>query len=221
MKRTLVMAAIVTALAVVTAPATAQEKRPETMTMSVTITNLSKQIISPPVLVSHTWKVAIFVPGQEASSELAELAEDGGPGALADMLAAHDEVFDVTVADDLLFPGMSKTYQLDMRGKFNHVSAVGMLVSTNDAFFGLNSFQVDPSRVVQRTTAPAWDAGTEFNNEDCDFIPGPPCGNPFMRDTEGAEGFVHVHSGIHGTGDLSPAEWDWQNPVVEIAVIKN
>ena len=43
----------------------------------------------------------------------------------------------------------------------------------------------------------------------------------FMRDTEGAEGFVHIHSGIHGTGDLSPAEWDWQNPVVEIAVIEN
>ena len=29
----------------------------------------------------------------------------------------------------------------------------------------------------------AWDAGTEFNNELCGFIPGPPCGNPLIRDT--------------------------------------
>ena len=215
MKRTLVMVAVAVALVAGTVPATAQN------TVSVTITNISKQIISPPVVASHTWKVAIFVPGQAASDELTALAEDGGPTDLADLLADNDEVLDVAVADGLLFPGESATFDVEMRGKFNRISAVGMLVSTNDAFFGLSNFQVDPNRAVQRTTAPAWDAGSEFNNEDCDFIPGPPCGNPFMRATEGAEGFVHVHSGIHGTGDLSPGEWDWQNPVVQIAVIKN
>lgn len=225
MKRTLIVAAVLAVLAAGTAPAMAEEtlteKAQETVTLAVTITNLSKQIISPPLVASHTWKVAIFVPGQPASDELAALAEDGGPGDLAALLAAQDEVLDVAVADGLLFPGMSATYEVEMRGKYNRISAVGMLVTTNDAFFGLSNFQIDPDLVVQRTTAPAWDAGTELNNEDCDFIPGPPCGNPFMRATEGAEGFVHVHSGIHGTGDLSPGEWDWQNPVVEITVIKN
>jgi len=216
MKRTLILVAVVVVvLATGTAPATAQDM------VSVTITNISKQIISPPVVASHTWKVAIFVPGQAASDELTALAEDGGPGDLADLLAGHEEVLDVAVADGLLFPGESAKFEVEMRGKYNRISAVGMLVSTNDAFFGLSNFQVDPSSVVQRTTAPAWDAGTELNNEDCDFIPGPPCGNPFMRATEGAEGFVHVHSGIHGTGDLSPSDWAWQNPVVQIAVIKN
>jgi hypothetical protein len=215
MKRTLILAAVVAVLAAGTAPAMAQD------TVTVTITNISKQIISPPVVASHTWRVAIFVPGQEASNELTGLAEDGGPGDLADLLADHDEVLDVAVADGLLFPGESAQFEVEMRGKYNRISAVGMLVSTNDAFFGLSNFQVDPNSAVQRTTAPAWDAGTEFNNEDCDFIPGPPCGSPFMRATEDAEGFIHVHSGIHGTGDLSPGDWDWQNPVVQIAVIKN
>ena len=215
MKRTLIMVAVAAALVASTAPAAAQN------TVSVTITNISKQIISPPLVASHTWKVAIFVPGQPASDELAALAEDGGPGDLADLLGMHDEVLDVAVADGLLFPGESMTYEVEMRGKYNRISAVGMLVSTNDAFFGLSNFQIDPNRAVHRTTAPAWDAGSEANNEDCDFIPGPPCGNPHMRATEGAEGFVYVHSGIHGTADLSPADWDWHNPVVAIAVIKN
>ena len=215
MKRTLVMVAMVAVLVAWTAPAMAQN------TVTVTITNISKQIISPPVVASHTWKVAIFVPGKPASDELAALAEDGGPGDLADLLGMHDEVLDVAVADGLLFPGESATFEVEMRGKYNRISAVGMLVSTNDAFFGLSNFQVDPARAVQRTTAPAWDAGSEVNNEDCDFIPGPPCGNPHMRATEGAEGFVLVHSGIHGSGDLSPSDWDWQNPVVSIAVINN
>jgi len=46
----------------------------------------------------------------------------------------------------------------------------------------------------------------------------PPCGNKFFRDTAGAEGFVHVHSGIHGIGDLDPETLDWHNPVAEVTI---
>ena len=34
----------------------------------------------------------------------------------------------------------------------------------------------------------------------------------------GEEGFVHVHSGIHGVGDLDEAARDWRNPVARIVV---
>jgi hypothetical protein len=190
-------------------------------TATVYITNLSRQIISPPVVVSHTWKVAVFVPGQPASSDLAILAEDGDVSGLVDLLSSHEEVLDVVAADGMLFPGETLSFELEVRGKYNRLSAVGMLVSSNDAFFGLSNLYLDPSQVVQRVMVPAWDAGSEANNESCDFIPGPPCGNKFVRATDGAEGFVSIHSGIHGTGDLLPSEWSWQNPVVEIAVIMN
>ena len=110
-------------------------------------------------------------------------------------------------------------FELESRGRFNRVSAVGMLVTTNDAFFGLDNFRVESNAQNQRVGVRAWDAGTEFNNELCAFIPGPPCGNPFVRDTADAEGFIHIHSGIHGTGDLSANDWQWQNPVVSIAVV--
>ena len=215
MKRALVLTVVVVAVAAWAAPAAAQN------TVTIQITNLSRQIISPPVVASHTWKVAIFVPGQPASMDLAALAEDGDGSGLVELLSGHDEVLDVAAASGPILPGMTATLELEVRGKFNRISAVGMLVTTNDAFFGLSNFFVNPSRRVQRVMVPAWDAGTEVNNESCDFIPGPPCGNPFMRDTDGAEGFVFVHSGIHGTGDLLPSEWAWQNPVVEIAVIMN
>ena len=215
MKRALVLTVVVVALAAWAAPAAAQN------TVTIQITNLSRQIISPPVVATHTWKVAVFVPGQPASMDLAALAEDGDGSGLVDLLSGDDEVLDVAAAGGPIFPGETVVLELEVRGKFNRISAVGMLVTTNDAFFGLSNFLLDPSRAVQRVMVPAWDAGTEVNSESCDFIPGPPCGMPFMRDTVGAEGFVFVHSGIHGTGDLLPNEWAWQNPVVEIAVIMN
>jgi hypothetical protein len=215
MKRTLGFIAIVVVLGTLAQPAAAQS------TVTVHITNISKQIISPPVAVSHSWMARVFSPGKPASAELAALAEDGDPSGLVAALEADENVLDVAVADGLLMPGQTVSLDLAVTGFFDRISAVGMLVTTNDAFFGLENLRFRGSSTsVVRTTAPAYDAGTEYNSESCAFIPGPPCGNPLVRDTPGAEGFIHVHSGLHGTGDLSPAEWGWQNPVVRIAITR-
>jgi hypothetical protein len=214
MRRTIILLGIAVVLVAGTSPAIGQDM------VRVHITNTSKQIISPPLVASHTWKTQIFTPGDSASAELSLLAEDGDPSGLAALLGSDSEVLDVAIAGGPLLPGETVTLDLEMRGRFNRISAVGMLVTTNDAFFGLRNYLFERGAVVQRTTAPAYDAGTEFNNEMCGFIPGPPCGSPLVRDTTDAEGFVHVHSGIHGTGDLSPSAWDWRNPVVSIAVVR-
>jgi hypothetical protein len=92
-----------------------------------------------------------------------------------------------------------------------------MLVTTNDAFFALNGAEVPLVRSFEYAS-PAYDAGSEANNESCAFIPGPPCGKAGVRATEGAEGYVHIHAGIHGVGDLVPAERDWRNPVAKITL---
>ena len=39
-----------------------------------------------------------------------------------------------------------------------------------------------------------------------------------LRDTADAEGFVHVHAGIHGGGGLDPAMHDWHNPTARLEV---
>jgi hypothetical protein len=213
MKRTIVLMMAAVIVVAWAGPATAQN------TISVQITNISKQIIAPPVVATHTWKVGIFTPGEPASEELTLLAEDGDGSALVNELMMSDEVLDVAAAGGMLMPGETVVVELAARGKFNRVSAVGMLVTTNDAFFGLDTLYLDSSQAVQRTTAWVFDAGTEYNSESCDYIPGPPCGNPFMRDTDMAEGFVFVHPGLHGSGDVSLMDWNWQNPAVSIAIV--
>lgn len=99
-----------------------------------------------------------------------------------------------------------------------------MMVNTNDAFVGLRAVELHPGMSF---TVPAYDSGTEENNEDCFSVPGPACGairngEPSVQSGNG-EGFVHVHRGIHGTfqgepTDLDPSEYDWRNPSLLITV---
>lgn len=185
----------------------------------VTITNLtSGQIISPPVVVTHSAGTYVFRAGEEASSEVAALAEDADSAGLLAALAADPQVADFDIAGGPLLPGDSVTFYLNGAGPWTRLSALGMLVTTNDAFFGLDSAELSGRPRSKVFSVPAYDAGSEVNSESCTYIPGPPCMNGGVRDTDGAEGFVHVHSGIHGIGDLVPAEHDWRNPVVRIEV---
>lgn len=98
-----------------------------------------------------------------------------------------------------------------------------MLIPTNDAFVALNG--VDLPRNFEPVTfdAIAYDAGTEINDELCASIPGPnfiECGGPGGggAPAAGAEGYVHVHAGIHGVGDLNEARRDWRNPTARVVV---
>ncbi|MEZ5601637.1 MAG: hypothetical protein R3F36_12070 [Candidatus Competibacteraceae bacterium] len=49
-------------------------------------------------------------------------------------------------------------------------------------------------------------------------IPGPLCGGEGGSPNVGGEGFVHIHAGIHGIGDLNAADYDWRNPVATVTV---
>lgn len=186
-------------------------------TFDVTIYNLTKgQIISPPVVAAHDPSVTIFSVGSPASDELAALAEDAAADDLVALLLGAGA--NVAQGSGVILPGGHATIRIEVSGDNRVLSAVGMLVTTNDAFFGLNSQRL---RNRSRTTrVPAYDAGSEVNNEDCGFIPGPPCGNAGVRDTEGAEGFVHIHNGVHGIAEegLVPSRDDWRNPVAQITV---
>ena len=125
---------------------------------------------------------------------------------------------DVASASGPIAPGKTGVVNITTSDGNNRISALGMLITTNDAFFALNTARID--RKINDFFVRAYDAGSEANNEDCAFMPGPPCGGS-QRDTAGAEGFVHVHSGIHGIADLAEETFDWRNPVALIRVIRD
>eukprot|EP00903_Cladosiphon_okamuranus_P016262 g14998.t1 len=95
-------------------------------------------------------------------------------------------------------------------------SVVSMLINTNDAFLGIDSKNL-VMRGSSKVYPPAFDAGTEENNEECAFVPGPGCPMDSSNSQKGpGKGFIHVHRGLHGVGDL--ADYDWRNPVAEVVL---
>ncbi len=115
-----------------------------------------------------------------------------------------------------VLPGHTVTASFDIDDGDTMMSFVSMMVSTNDAFIGGNSIDLSKSRTLYLT---AYDSGSEANSESCDYIPGPPCGN-HVEDEASAEGYVHVHAGIHGGegSGLDPAMHDWRNPVARLTI---
>jgi hypothetical protein len=191
----------------------------------VTITNLTRgQQFTPILVASHRKGVSLFKLGAPASEQLATLAEEGNTAPLAALLTANPAVSDVATGSGLTDPGQSVTLTVDAPGAFNHLSVASMLIPTNDGFFAVNG--VEGPRGNQELTlfSPAYDSGSERNDELCASIPGPlfmECNNGpggGGAPTGGEEGFVHIHAGIHGIGNLIPARRDWRNPVARITV---
>jgi hypothetical protein len=200
-----------------------EESYYRTKKYKVTITNLTRgQIFSPPIVIAHDSKFSLFTLGEPASDELAALAEGGATDPLVDLI---DGRYPTAVFDGPILPGYSEsvTFKISKRSRARLISVAGMAVTTNDAFFAVRDVWFHGKRKVN-LRASAYDAGSERNSENCDYIPGPPCGNPGVRDTVDAEGYVHIHAGIHGISPgpagevVDPAVHDWRNPVASIKI---
>jgi len=190
----------------------------------VRITNLTRGVVFTPVLVAaHEPSVQPFQAGTMASVELEILAEGGDPGPLAALLLTLPEVFDGHVSDGPVPPGETATVRVRTRGQADHVSLLAMLVPTNDGFVALNTVPGPKGNKSSMFTAVAYDAGTEANSETCDTIPGPPdvcTGEGFNEARDDSAAYIHVHSGIHGIGDLDAAAHDWRNPVAQVVITR-
>ena len=186
----------------------------------VSVTNLTRgQQFTPILVVSHEKGVNLFTLGEAASGALATLAETGNTGPLTTLLMEMPGVNDVVTMGPLLGPGASRTITIEGGGKFKHISLASMLIPTNDGFLALNGVKGLTGKTLT-FLSPAYDAGSEVNNELCASIPGPACGGSGdVGVPGGGEGFVHVHAGIHGIGDIPlPEDRDWRNPVAQITI---
>jgi hypothetical protein len=171
--------------------------------------------------------VTLFTLGAPASAELATLAEEGATGPLAALLQATRGVR--AVADSglpptgFVGPGQAKTIVVPAGRGADHFSVAAMLIPTNDGFLALNGAPAPRGGEVLTYFAPVYDAGSERNDELCASIPGPnftECGGPGggAQPAGGEEGYVHIHAGIHGIGDLDASARDWRNPVAQITI---
>lgn len=191
---------------------------------AVTITNLTRgQQFTPILVASHKPGVRLFNTGDPASPELASLAEEGDTGPLTFLLSGMPEVRDITSSAGLLDPGKSVTVPVKAGGAFNYISVAAMLIPTNDGFFSLNGVKGPEKSEILTLFSPAYDAGSERNDELCASIPGPAfaeCGGPGGGGMPSGdeEGYVHIHAGIHGIGNLNAAQRDWRNPVAKITI---
>ncbi|MBM3817643.1 MAG: hypothetical protein FJW14_01305 [Acidimicrobiia bacterium] len=190
----------------------------------VSITNMTRaQSFTPILVATHTSAVRLFTPGTAASSELREVAEEGNIGPLTTLLRGRPlEVRDIASSSGLLTPGVTVDVVVMAGGQFDRVSLVSMLIPTNDAFFGATGLPLPAANEITIIDVPAYDSGTEQNDERCASIPGPDfseCGGPGGgARVGGGEGVVIIHNGIHGVGDLRASNRDWRNPVARIIV---
>ncbi len=185
----------------------------------VTITNITNSINFTPILVtSHRRKISLFELGSPASSDLSIIAEGGDTSGLAATLASNPRVVDIQSSGGLLGPGQSVTLTLSAAHGAKRISIASMMLPTNDGFIALDSVKAPRTGSVSYFSR-GYDAGTEANDELCVNIPGPTCGGtPFSPGVNaGDEGYVHIHRGTQGIGDLS-SEKDWRNPVAKITI---
>jgi len=190
----------------------------QTRMFDVTVTNLTRaQIMSPPLVVTHSEDISLFELGEAASGEVAAIAEDAVYDDMLALLGGLSEVQDFAVGADVILPGSSMTVRVVGSRDAPVYSVMGMLVQTNDTFYAITK-----DLTIEETShlALAYDAGSELNTESCDHIPGPPCDNPGVRVTEGAEGYVYVSPGIHGLEPLLPSDrYDWRAAVAKVSIV--
>lgn len=200
----------------------------------VTIENLTAgQPMTPPLAAIHTPDIGLWETGTVASEGIREIAENGNLAPMEAALSGASAVTDFVVAVGSgappLMAGESRTFQIESSEGAGLFSVVAMLICTNDGFTGLNGIDL-PDEVGESITVDgiSYDAGTEMNTEAWDDLV-PPCGPLTGEDSGGAGtgmsnpdlaegGTVTVHPGIAGTGDLTPAVHDWDDPAIRVTL---
>lgn len=206
---------------------------------NVRIVNLTNGIwFTPFVVAAHPDGTSLFTVGQPASASLQAMAEGGDIAGLVADLQGLGATIAENPANGLLPPAMSANVDLNTDGTSNVLlSVVAMLLPTNDAFAGLNSITIPTDPGTYTFDLPAYDSGTEANDElitgggapGVAGIPADPGGLGGTGGTGAAAADANTNVHIHrntlgdtdtaaGTSDLDSRVHRWLNPVVRVVV---
>jgi len=197
---------------------------PVPFTYSVSFTNLTHaQPLSPVATILHEtgylWQV-----GSVASVDLEIMAEGGDNSRLLNLPIA---IASVSTSAPLA-PGATDTIMISANDLGSaKMSIATMLVNTNDAFTGLNAWDLTQLEVGETYTMSvrSYDAGTEANTEEAGTIPGPADGGEGFSPTRDDVGFVASHPGIVGNDDgltnsILTSEYKFDNPTMRISITR-
>lgn len=209
--------------------------------ISVTLTNLTGGMhFTPRLLVAHTADVDMFEVGTQASEGLATIAEGGDTSVLADALDAAPTTNTHQTFGGLLAPATVSAVYTFETNDLPYLSMATMLLPTNDAFAGLDSWEIPTTPGTYTINLNAYDAGSEANDEIVNGggalgvagIPAAPGGDAGTGGTgvtaTEANSTVHIHRGQIGDSDPNGGISDvdssihrWLNPVARLTVTIN
>ncbi len=208
---------------------------------NVRIVNLTNGIYFTPFLVAaHPSGESLFTTGQPASANLQAMAEGGDIAGLVADMQAIGATINENPALGVLAPASSTNVDLNTDNTSNtQLSIVAMLLPTNDAFAGLNAITIPETAGTYTFNVPAYDAGTEANDE---LLVGMAGGAPGVAGmpadpgglagsggsgaaTADANPNVHIHRNtlgdldiVAGSSDLDSRVHRWLNPVIRVIV---
>ena len=166
----------------------------------VSIVNLSaNQPFSPVAILYHQAAHTSWAIGESASESLEMLAEGGDNSALISQANASTSVWTTASSDAPIVPGAASTVTTTFESDADlSLTVVSMLVNSNDAFSGLQGWDLSGLAVGDQVSqlAPVYDAGTEQNTEGENTIPGPADGGEGFNAERDDVDFVARHPGI-------------------------
>lgn len=183
--------------------------------LTITITNLTQGMsFTPRLVVAHTDAIDLFEPGEPAIRPLALVAEGGVITSTLTTDDFADYLNDMDRDDEnswqafggLLPPATTSSPYTFETDDHPLLSIVTMLIPTNDAFAGLDSWRIPTTPGTYRVTLNAYDAGTEANDEinatrtDVTEVGGLPLGGVDVPGMAGSGNPNATDVGVGGTG---------------------
>ncbi len=206
--------------------------------LEISVTNLTHgNHFTPLLITAHSDNSHLFQAGEMASPPLQKMAEGGDISDLVAAATANNDISTPNPAQGLLAPGARvDNIMLDTMA-MTHLSIVAMVLPTNDAFIGLDAWEIPTTPGIYTININAYDAGTESNDEIINGggmpgsagIPAAPGGdggsNATGIDDMSSNDKVHIHPGVLGDTDpaAGPSDLDsrihrWLNPVARVVV---
>lgn len=173
------------------------DKKMAKLSYEVEIINLTNgQPFSPLAIRVDQADYAAWEIGKPASVGLEHIAESGDSTEFLNV----DSPNKTASGNGIVAPGDRAIIDVDARYDNQYLTAVTMLVNTNDAFSGITKLSLAGLDIGEQKKVylPVYDAGTEENSEHSGTIPGPADGGEGFDVQRDDVNYVARHAGIVG-----------------------